>query len=307
MRWTENRRARSIVALLPPPSTMNPSPSAQAHAFLALHQADRGFILPNAWDAGSAMLLASEGFPAIATTSAGVAFSLGKPDYSVGDPRLAVSRGEALDALRRIASSVPLPVNADLEAGYGATPEDVAESVRLAMAAGAAGCNLEDMDPLRGRLFEPAAAAERIAAARAAVLASGGALVINARTDAVMSGEGDTLRQAIERGNRYLQAGADCVFVPGVVDVARATTLVRELAGPLNLVVGLNESGASAFALLDAGVKRISVGGSIARAALGLVRQAARELRERGTVGYAAGQIPQPELNALFARARLAR
>lgn len=278
---------------------------AKARALLALHQAERGFILPNAWDAGSAMLLAAEGFAALGTTSAGVAFSLGKPDYSVGDARLAVGREQALEALGRITACVPVPVNADLEAGYGATPEQVAASVRLAMAAGAAGCNLEDMDPARGRLFDVATAAERIGAARAAVRESGGALVINARTDAVLAGDGNALREAIERGNRYLEAGADCVFVPGVVDLPRAATLVRELAGPLNLVVGLNESAASAFALLDAGVKRISVGGSIARAALGLVRQAARELRERGTVGYAAGQIPQPQLNALFERARL--
>lgn len=276
-----------------------------ARAFLALHRAARGFIMPNAWDAGTAVLLAAEGFTAIGTTSAGIAFSLGRPDYNVGDARLAVPRDQMLDAVRRIAQAVPaVAVNADLEAGYGGTPQAVAETVRLAMAAGAAGGNVEDVDVEHGCLFDADAAAQRIAAAREAIAASGQAFVLTARTDVFQHAGTDALAEAIRRGNRYLQAGADCIFVPGVVDPGRARTLAGEIAGPVNLVVGLNESAASAFALIDAGIRRISVGGSIARSALGLVRQAARELREHGTVAYAAGQIPQPELNALFSRAR---
>lgn len=271
-----------------------------AAGFLALHRADRGFVMPNAWDAGSAVLLASEGFAALGTTSAGIAFSLGKPDYGVRDTRVAVSRDEMLDAIRRIAAAVPLPVNADLESGYGDTPERVAETVRLAIDAGAAGCNLEDVDTATGELYDTAQAVARIEAARAAVRASGRSFVLNARTDVFQRGGPDALRHAIERGNRLLAAGADCVFTPGVADVERARVLVRELHGPLNLVVGLNEAASSANALIDVGVKRISVGGSIARAALGLVRLAARELRGPGTVSYAERQIPQGELNALF-------
>jgi 2-methylisocitrate lyase-like PEP mutase family enzyme len=282
------------------------SDAERAERFMALHHAQRGFVMPNAWDAGSAIVLASEGFPAIGTTSAGIAFALGKPDYGVADAHLAVGRDEMLEAVRRIASSVSVPVNADLEAGYGDTAAEVAETVRRAIEAGAAGCNIEDADPAGG-LFDADRAAERIEAAREAIRASGIPMVLTARTD-VFQGRGpDPLEAAIERGNRYLEAGADCVFAPGLVDVRLAGILARELAGPLNLVIGLNESAASAFALIDAGVRRISVGGSIARSALGLVRQAARELRERGTVGYAAGQIPQPELNALFERARSGR
>jgi len=285
-----------------------PAPADFGAAFLALHHAERGFVMPNAWDAGSAVLLASEGFAAIGTTSAGIAFSLGKPDYSVRDARLAVSRSEMLAALQRIAGAVALPVNADLESGYGDTPEAVGQTLALAIAAGAAGANIEDVDRRTGALFDTAQAAERIGAARAAIRATGRVCVLNARTDAVLQqADSAALHRAIERGNRYLAAGADCVFVPGIADAARAALLAREIAGPVNLVVGLNEAASSAHALLDAGIRRVSVGGSIARAALGLVRRSARELHERGTVSYAEQQIPQGELNALFERAALTR
>lgn len=288
-------------AIALPGAPMNATSLAQT--FVDLHRAERGFVMPNAWDAGTAVLLAEAGFAAIGTTSAGIAFSLGKPDFNVRNASLAVTRDETLDAVRRIAAAVPLPVNADLEAGYGDTPEQVAESVGLAIATGAAGCNIEDTDRATGALFNTAEAVERIAAAHAAVRASGRPFVLNARTDAFQHGGEQGLRLAVERCNRFLAAGADCVFTPGVADATRARTLVREITGPLNLVVGLNESASSARALIDVGVKRISVGGSIARAVLGLVRQAAIELREQGTVGYAKGQVPHGELNALFERA----
>ncbi|MET0335654.1 MAG: isocitrate lyase/phosphoenolpyruvate mutase family protein [Rhizobacter sp.] len=269
-------------------------------SFLDLHRAERGFVMPNAWDAGTAILLAQEGFAAIGTTSAGIAFSLGKPDFNVRNAGIAVTRDETLDAVRRIAAAVPLPVNADLEAGYGDTPEQVADTVRLAIATGAAGCNIEDTDRSTGRLYDEAAAVARIAAARQAVLSSGRPFVLNARTDVFQHGGDNGMALAVARCNRFFAAGADCVFTPGVADAERARALVRELSGPLNLVIGLNEAASSARALIDVGVKRISVGGSIARAALGLVRNAARELREHGTVNYASGQIAQGELNALF-------
>ncbi len=272
--------------------------------FLDLHRAARGFVMPNAWDAGSAVLLASEGFAALGTTSAGIAFSLGKPDYAVRDAALAVSRDEMLDAIRRIAAAVAIPVNADLEAGYGDTPDAVGRTVRLAIDAGAAGCNLEDADGAHGTLFDEDAAAARIAAAHAAIAASGRPFVLTARTDVFQAGGDGAMQAAIRRGNRYLDAGADCVFAPGVTDAARAAELVRGIRGPVTLVVGLNEAGANARVLIDAGVQRVSVGGSIARSALGLVRRSARELREHGTVTYAGQQIPQGELNALFERAR---
>jgi 2-methylisocitrate lyase-like PEP mutase family enzyme len=220
---------------------------------------------------------------------------------------MAVTRTEMLGSIRRIAGAVAVPLNADLEAGYGDTPEQVAETVRLAIAAGAAGCNIEDVDIPRGGLFEEGTAVARIAAARQAIDSSGCIFVLTARTDAFLHGSKSAMQDAIQRGNRFLEAGADCVFTPGVTDIPRARTLAQELTGPLNLVAGLNDASASTTALIDVGVKRISVGGSIARSVLGLVRRSARELRERGTVSYAAQQIPQTELNALFARAMLER
>lgn len=256
--------------------------------------------MPNAWDAGSAVVLASEGFAALGTTSAGIAFSLGRPDYEVSDSRFAVSRDEALERLRQIANAVDVPVNADLESGYGRTPEDVAQTVRMAIEAGAAGANIEDVDRATGRLHEISLAAERLQAAQEAVLASGIPFVLNARTDAVQHDPARGLDVAIERAQHFIRCGAHCIFVPGVADVVRARQLVENIDAPLNLVVGLNESGSSTQDLIDAGVQRVSVGGSIARAALGLVRRAARELRDAGTVSYAAEQIPQQELNRLF-------
>lgn len=288
---------------LPPPDPAG----TPGQRFLALHRAATGFVMPNAWDAGSAIVLAAEGFAALGSTSAGIAFAHGRPDYAVQAPGLALDRDTMLTALRAIVQAVPqLPVNADLEAGYGNTPEAVAETVRLAIEAGAAGCNLEDADPANGGLYDVGLAGERIAAARDSIRACGRPFVLTARTDALMHGQGspEALADAVQRGRRYRAAGADCIFPPGATDPASARRLVQEIGGPINLVLGLGESSGNARALIEVGVQRISVGGSIARAALGLVRQAARELQERGTVTYAAGQIPQGALNALFAQAQ---
>lgn len=274
----------------------------RAAAFAALHQRRPGFVMPNAWDAGSAVVLAEAGFPAIATTSAGIAFSLGRQDYQVSDPRLAVTRDEMLARAGQIAQAVALPVNADLEAGFGDAPDAVADTVRRALEAGLAGGNLEDRRP-DGRLYEESLAAERIAAARSAIDAAGSAFVLTARTDALQSDAPEALAVAIRRANRFREAGADCLFAPGASDLASVRTLVREIAGPLNVVLGLGSAEGNAHALLDAGVQRISLGGSIARSALAFVRRCARELRDLGTLRFAAEQIPQPELNALFARA----
>jgi 2-methylisocitrate lyase-like PEP mutase family enzyme len=285
-----------------------PDPALErGHRFLALHRSGPGFLMPNAWDAGSAIVLAAEGFAALGSTSAGIAFAHGRPDYAVQPPGLALDRDAMLAALRRIVQAVPqLPVNADLEAGYGDRPEAVAETVRLAIEAGAAGGNLEDADAAGGGLFDIGLAGERIAAAREAIRASGRPFVLTARTDALMLGRcsPEAMADTVRRGRHYREAGADCIFPPGASDPATARRLVQEIGGPINLVLGLGESSGNARALVDAGVQRISVGGSIARAALGLVRRAARELRDQGSVSYAAGQIPQGELNALFAQAR---
>jgi 2-methylisocitrate lyase-like PEP mutase family enzyme len=278
--------------------------SAAAESFRALHMSSGGFIMPNAWDAGSAMLLAAEGFKAIATTSAGIAFSLGKQDYQVSDASLGVTREEMFARMHEIAGAVAIPVNGDLEAGFGDTPDAVAATIRMAVDAGLAGGNIEDKKPLAMGLYDEALAVERIAAARSAIEASGNAFVLTARTDAFQIYPEDAFKTVIRRANLFLAAGADCIFAPGPSDPETIKLLVREIDGPLNVVAGLGTAEGNAYAMLAAGARRISLGGSIARSALGFIRQCAQELRDNGTLGFAANQISQSDLNALFARAR---
>ena len=287
-------------------TTPRPSSSQDraGRAFQALHLADRGFIMPNAWDAGSAAVLAAAGFPAIATTSAGIAFSLGRQDYAVSDAGLAVPQAVMFERIREIADAVDVPVNADLEAGYGDDPETVARTIGQAIDAGLAGANIEDKVPGEPRLYDENLAVERIAAARAAIEARGVAFVLTARTDALVWSGAEGMAATIRRSNRFREAGADCLYAPGGSDLATARTLVREIDGPLNVVLGLGNAEGNAWALIDAGVQRISLGGSIARAALGFVRQCAAELMETGGLTFAERQIDQGELNALFARPR---
>lgn len=268
--------------------------------FRSLHHGRDGFVMPNAWDAGSAIVLADAGFAAIATTSAGIAFSLGKADHGIPQGGTAVGRSEMFDRIRQITAAVDVPVNGDLEAGYGDSPEAVAETIRLAIDAGLAGGNIEDH--AGGGLYDEALAVERIAAAREVVDGSGTGFVLTARTDGLLLNPPTALADSIHRANRYRQAGADCLYVPGANDLDAIGTLVREIDGPLNVVMGLGATSLTVAALRSAGVARISLGGSIARAALGLVRESARELLDSGTVTFAERQIPQGELNALFAR-----
>lgn len=271
--------------------------AAKARRFRALHEAPRLFVMPNAWNAGSARLLAAEGFEALGTTSAGIAYALGEPD---GSGR--VGRDEMLDEVRRIVRSVDLPVSADLESGYGTTPRDVARTVELAIEAGVVGCNLEDVDRQRpGQLFPIEEAVDRLLAAREAADATGLAFTLTARTDVFLTEGDDRLARAVERCRRLRAAGADCLFVPGVADLATIRALTSQVAAPMNVVMGLSGAPLSIAGLAAAGVRRVSIGGSLARATFGLVRRAAVELREQGTFGYAAGQIPDGELSRFFA------
>ena len=274
-----------------------PHQPAAARTFRALHDAAAGFIMPNAWDAGSAMVLAAEGFKAIATTSAGIAFSLGKQDYQVTDPRIGVTRAEMFARMRQIVEAVDVPVNGDLEAGYGDAPAAVAETVKMALGIGLAGGNIEDKRPLETALYDETLAAERIAAASAAASAN---FVLTARTDALIVSR--SLEAAIRRANLYRKAGADCLFLPGASDLETVATLLREIDGPLNVVIGLESVKGNALELIKAGVRRISLGGTIARAALGFVRKSARELRDHGSLSFASEQMPASELNAMFAK-----
>ncbi len=261
----------------------------KAAALLALH-AGPGFVLPNAWDAGSARILEQVGFPAIATTSAGIAWSCGVPDGE------ALDRDTMLEHVSRIVAAVGVPVTADLEAGYADTPDNVGRTVALAVEIGAVGANLEDA--AKGGLFGIDEAADRIAAARAA--APRGTFVLNARTDTYFAGtRGDVFAETVQRAGRYLEAGADCVFVPGVVEQETIRRLAAAIPGPLNVVAGLANS-IDAPTLFSLGVKRVSLGGSLARATLSMLERAGRELYDSGTLGFLDGAMAYADLQQRF-------
>lgn len=264
--------------------------SDKAATLLALHEGP-GFVLPNAWDAGSARILEGVGFPAIATTSAGIAWSLGVPDGG------AINRDTMLEHIGKIVAAVTVPVTADLEAGYGETADDVGHTVARAAAIGAVGANLEDA--VNGGLFEISEATDRVAAARAA--APRATFVLNARTDTYLAGgTDDVFAETVERATRYLAAGADCVFVPGVAEASEIARLVAAIPGPLNIVAGLASS-VSAPELFALGVKRVSLGGSLARAMLSELERAGRELIEAGTLGFLDGSMSYAETQQRFA------
>jgi 2-methylisocitrate lyase-like PEP mutase family enzyme len=272
--------------------------AAKAEAFRALHFADAPLVLPNIWDPGSAVMAADAGFPALATTSAGVAWTLG---YGDGEQ---MPRGQMLDAVARIAERVALPLTADMEAGYGASPVAAAGTVAKTLEAGAIGVNLEDgLDHGAGTVLEMADALARIVAARAVADDAGIPLVINARTDVYFGSnrtDGDKFSEAVTRANSYLQAGADCAFVIAVNAPEVIERLVREIDGPLNIIAGSPALDVNVLAGL--GVKRISLAGGMTRSVLGHFRDALLELRERGTTSFLDGGISHPELNQLYGK-----
>ncbi len=251
------------------------SQAAKAELLLKLHEKGASLLLPNAWDSASARLFEEAGFPAIATTSGGIAFAYGYPDGQH------ISRDEMLQAVARIVAAVQVPVTADAEAGYGPKPEDVAITIQGVIDAGAVGANLEDNTGRSEPLYTLEAQVERITAAREA---AGLAFAINARTDVYLyqiGAEETRLEETLRRARAYLEAGATSIFVPGILDPAIIQVLVREIPGPLNILAG--PGGPSARELFQLGVIRISIGSSAMVATMGLVRDIARELREQGT------------------------
>ncbi len=252
--------------------------------------------MPNAWDAGSARMLAGSGFTAIGTTSAGIAFAAGLPDHQNLD------RDAMLATVQTIVNAVDVPVSADLEGGFGTRPDRVAETVQMAIAIGVVGCNIEDLSgDIADPLLDAQLAAERIQAARAAANASGFAFTLTARTDAFLTNHPHPLDEAIRRANLYRAAGADCLFVPGVDNLEIIQHLVRSIDGPLNIVMGLGKNNLSVAELKNCGVRRISIGGSLARACFYLIQQAGLEILRSGTFSYAEKQIPHKELCDFFA------
>lgn len=264
----------------------------KAELFRKLHLDTELLVLPNTSDVGTSRLVEEAGFPAVATSSAGVAWILG---YGDGEN---ISREEMLSMVRRIAEKVGVPVTADLESGYGREPEDVADTVRQAVAAGAVGMNLEDARG--GTLLDFELAVERIGAGRQAARATGVDLVINARTDGFLRiGSGpEVFAESVRRANAYVEAGADCLFVPGVRDDETIGALVREIDGPINILAGGNCPPLPR--LEELGVARVSIGGLFSLASATLVRRALEELKGPGTYGFGQDVILHGEMNALF-------
>jgi 2-methylisocitrate lyase-like PEP mutase family enzyme len=276
---------------------VHPVGSAIVDKFMDMHK-QGCFVLPNAWDVGSARILESVGFAAIATTSAGVAFSLGRTDHGYAAPADRVGRDTMMRRVGDIAAEVSVPVSADLENGYGDEPEAVAATIAMAVQAGAAGAGIEDFTGSSSRpLYDLSLAVERISAARAA---APGNFVLVGRSDGLLAGQ--TLDECVKRSNAYLAAGADCAFVPGAADAETIGLLVREINGPLNVVMGLSGSPLTLEDLAALGVRRVTVGGSIIRAMYRHLLDAARELAGQGTFTYARDQISQASLNEMFRR-----
>jgi 2-methylisocitrate lyase-like PEP mutase family enzyme len=269
----------------------------KALQFAALHHGPRILVLANAWDAASARIFEVAGFRAIGTTSAGIANSLGRADGQH------VGRYQMLAVVKRIAHLVSIPVTADMEAGYGDTPEKVADTACAVMGAGAVGMNLEDAaSPEKNALADVSLQVERIKAVREAAASTEIGFVLNARTDVFLHAVGEPagrLDHAIRRANAYREAGADCLFVPGVIDGETIAHLVREIHGPINI---LGVAGTPPVADLEKlGVARVSVGSGPMRSAMSLVRRIARELLDTGTyTGFTDGAIPYAEMNQLF-------
>ncbi|GAB2790789.1 isocitrate lyase/phosphoenolpyruvate mutase family protein [Streptomyces chlorus] len=257
---------------------------------------DTVLVLPNAWDAGSAAVMAAAGAPAIATTSGGVAWSLGR-----GDGEQA-TRDEMLAAAARIAAAVDVPVTVDVESGYGAAPAEVAKTVAAVVAAGAVGINLEDSRAAGGPLFTPEEQAGRIAAARTAATETGlSELVINARTDVYLFGIGEEsgrLDDVLARAAAYAEAGADGIFVPGLLDLAVLTDLADRSPLPVNAMAGPGGPGVAELA--RAGVRRVSVGTGVAQAAYTAARRATLELLESGTYDSLDDSLDFFQMNGLF-------
>lgn len=238
------------------------------------------FVIPNPWDVGSARILASLGFPALATSSAGFANSLGRPDGGV-------TREEALEHARQISAATPLPVSADLENGFGDAPECVADTVALASATGLAGCSIEDYGPAQG-IYPLGLAADRVRAAVEASRKDSSPLVITARCENFFRGNPD-LGNTIARLQAYQEAGAEVLYAPALRSVADVRSLAAELDRPLNVII--MPGGPSVPELFEAGARRVSIGSAMAAAAQDALVQAARELLDAGTHEFWARSI----------------
>jgi 2-methylisocitrate lyase-like PEP mutase family enzyme len=271
----------------------NVTQAERGRAFRALHERDRAFIIPNPWDVGTARLLAHLGFEALATTSAGYAFSVGQRDNTIGRDRMMVHVGTIVEA-------TDLPVSADLENGFGDDPETVAETIGLAAAAGLAGGSIEDgtcrsEDPI----YEHELAVERVRAAAEAARSLPCPFTLTGRAENYLVGRPD-LRDTIRRLQAYQEAGADVLYAPGLASKDEIAEVVRSVDRPVNVVMGLRGVRLSLAELSEMGVKRVSVGSALCRAALGAFLHGAREMREHGTFTFADEAVSYQDISAMF-------
>ncbi len=270
--------------------------NAKATAFRAMHRGPKLLVLPNAWDVASARIFEESGFAAIATTSGGIAFSLGYPDGQK------IPREEMLARVARLARAVKVPVTADVESGYGSRPEDAAQTARDVIASGAVGMNLEDSEHISTRvLTDLSLQLDKIHAVREAALKSRVLLVLNARTDVYLLQVGapeNRYDEALKRLTAYRDAGAECVFIPGVRDPEIIARFVRDLQCPINILAGPGFP--SLPELEKLGVARVSFGSTPMRAALTVLRKIAAELRGAGTYGALEGAIPHDHMNQML-------
>lgn len=263
----------------------------KGRAFRALHERAGAFIIPNPWDIGTARLLAHMGFEALATTSAGYAFSAGRPDLSIG-------REETMRHVATIVAATGLPVSADLENGFGDGADTVAATIRMAAAAGVVGGSIEDST---GRpdepIYEREHAADRVRAAAEAARSLGFPFMLTARAENFLAGRAD-LKDTIERLQAYQEAGADVLYAPGLTSRDDIAAVAKSVDRPVNVVMGLSGAQFSVAELAEIGVRRISVGSALSRAALGAFLRAAREMRDNGTFTFAADAVSYRDISA---------
>ncbi|HZD76167.1 MAG TPA: isocitrate lyase/phosphoenolpyruvate mutase family protein [Acidobacteriaceae bacterium] len=266
---------------------------AKGSLFRALHQRDRAFIIPNPWDAGTAKMLALLGFEALATTSAGYAFSAGLQDGAVG-------RDAMLKHIADLVAATDLPVSADLENGFGDAPEMCAETIRLAAATGLAGGSIEDVSPRpEGRIYAFEHAVERVRAAVEAAHALPAPFILTARAENFIAGNPD-LKDTIRRLQAFQEAGADVLYAPGLRTREDIAAVLSSVDRPINVVMGLSGVQLDLATLSAMGVKRISVGSSLSRAALTAFLRAAQEMQQHGTFTFANDLVPYKEINEMF-------
>lgn len=266
----------------------------RAIAFRALHERDHAFIIPNPWDVGTARLLAHLGFEALATTSAGYAFSLGQRDNTVG-------REQVMDHVRAIAGATDLPVSADLENGFGDDPRTVAETIQLAGDAGLVGGSIEDSTTRPDHpIYDLGLAVERVRAAAQVARSFPYPFTLTARAENYLVGRRD-LEDTIRRLRAYQEAGADVLYAPGLVSKDDIAAVVSSVDRPVNVLMGFQGGSHLSLAeLSDLGVKRVSVGAALSRVALGAFLRAAREMREHGTFELAVEAVSSREISAMF-------